>query len=138
MGTRSNIAVMQPNGKIKDVYCHWDGYPSHNGKMLLTYYNSEEKANQLMELGDISALNERVAPNENETHSFDKPVNDVTIFYGRDRGETDVDCVEYSGLKSYKPDNEWAYLWMDGKWHFCQPYNGLNWEPLTESDVTKK
>ena len=27
MATRSRIAKQNPDGTIKSVYCHWDGYP---------------------------------------------------------------------------------------------------------------
>ena len=27
MATRSNIAYKTPEGKIRSVYAHWDGYP---------------------------------------------------------------------------------------------------------------
>ncbi len=34
MGTRSNIAYKKSDGKIVSMYCHYDGYPEHNGVML--------------------------------------------------------------------------------------------------------
>ena len=46
MGTRSVIAVMHGTN-AKAVYCHWDGYLEHNGKILQEHYNSV-KANELV------------------------------------------------------------------------------------------
>ena len=50
MGTRSRIAI-EKDGKVKSMYCHWDGYLEYNGKMLFDYYNSEEKAEALVNNG---------------------------------------------------------------------------------------
>ena len=43
MATRSVIAKTQPSGKIKASYCHFDGYPEHNGKILASYYTDKRK-----------------------------------------------------------------------------------------------
>ena len=50
MATRSAIAIKQEDGKVKSVYCHSDGYPEHNGKLLLNFYNSDESANEIVNL----------------------------------------------------------------------------------------
>ena len=42
MATRSTIAIQLENGSINQVYCHWDGYLSNNGKILMEYYNNAE------------------------------------------------------------------------------------------------
>ena len=34
MGTRSTIALEYADGTVEQVYCHWDGYVSHNGLIL--------------------------------------------------------------------------------------------------------
>ncbi len=58
MGTRSRIGVMH-GSNCKSVYCHWDGYLEHNGKLLLEHYDSS-KANHLVALGDLSSLDKNV------------------------------------------------------------------------------
>ena len=65
MGTRSRIGVMHGDN-CKSVYCHWDGYPEHNGAILQAHYDSA-KANNLVALGDLSSL----AASIGEKHSFD-------------------------------------------------------------------
>ena len=85
MGTRSRIGVM--HGDVcKSVYCHWDGYLSNNGKILLENYDSA-KANHLVALGDLSSLDKNVTIPDGAEHSFQVPLDGVTVFYGRDRGE---------------------------------------------------
>ena len=40
MATRSTIALEFADGTIGQVYCHWDGYLQHNGRMLLANYSN--------------------------------------------------------------------------------------------------
>lgn len=60
MSTRCRIGVELPNGKIKSIYCHHDGYLSWVGKMLKEHYQDYQKVLKLVELGDISSLHETV------------------------------------------------------------------------------
>lgn len=92
MSTPSFIGVLYKEGIIKFVYCHSDGYPSYLGKMLLKHYNTPELATALVDLGSLSMVRERLAPDEGETHTFDTPVRHgpkggVTTAYHRDRGD---------------------------------------------------
>ena len=92
MSTPSFIGVLYKEGIIKFVYCHSDGYPSYLGKMLLKHYNTPELATALVDLGSLSMVRERLAPDEGETHTFDTPVRHgpkggVTTAYYRDRGD---------------------------------------------------
>ena len=116
MATRSNIAYKTPEGKIRSVYCHWDGYPEHNGEMLRRYYTQARKIAQLVELGSISYLRENVFP-VGEGHTFENPQEDVTVYYGRDRGETGQETREYDDIPSWIDDmEEYAYLWDGTQW----------------------
>lgn len=40
MSTRSTIAYENADGTIKKVYCHYDGYLEHNGKILAEHYSN--------------------------------------------------------------------------------------------------
>lgn len=115
MATRSNIAYKTPEGKIRSVYAHWDGYPAHNGEMLRRYYTDFDKVVQLVSLGSISILAPKVNPTAE--HSFDAPQEDVTVFYGRDRGETGQEYREYDDIPSWIADmEEYAYLYTENGW----------------------
>lgn len=135
MSTRSLIAILEPDGSTKGVYCHSDGYIEGVGYDLLEYYSEETRIRELVALGDLSVLDKEISP-VNElaepkryrldnkkgpvAHSFDTPHEGVTIAYCRDRGED----INFSG--SYSTEDEfwndrdsWAefkYLWKDGKW----------------------
>lgn len=113
MSTTSTIGYY--DGKtVKFIYCHWDGYLSHNGKILLEHYTDVEKIKELVSLGAISTLRSRVKPNYDEFHSFDASLGDVVVAYGRDRGEKIVIMSEPSSdlqkaLKNAK-NQQYAYV----------------------------
>lgn len=105
---------------IKTVYCHFDGYPRGVGAMLLKYYDSV-KANHLVSLGDISYLEKEIEPAAGVEHSFENPAESVTVFYARDRGETDVGFQTFhcqAELNLYKDQFEYCYLMRDGQWYY--------------------
>lgn len=56
MGTRSAIGFAEYDGSIRAIYCHYDGYVEHNGKLLDEYYNSIEAVEELLDMGDVVAL----------------------------------------------------------------------------------
>lgn len=99
MGTRSAIGIELQNGKIEAVYCHWDGYLSNNGRILLDHYD-REKTLALVALGGLSSLK----PEIGEQHDFDDR-SDATSgwcrFYGRDRGETGNESRMFNDMYDY-------------------------------------
>ena len=58
MATRSLIGIKLEDNIVKIIYCHWDGYPSHTGKLLIENYSTPATITELMELGDLSSLAE--------------------------------------------------------------------------------
>ena len=56
MATRSLIGVKLNDNIVKTIYCHWDGYPEHNGKLLVENYSTPAAITELMLLGDLSNL----------------------------------------------------------------------------------
>ena len=48
MATRSKIAIEDQDGTVRSIYCHWDGYPSHHGPILLEHYTTQEKVESLI------------------------------------------------------------------------------------------
>lgn len=59
MATRSAIALQRPDGSLRAVYCHWDGYPSHHLPILTSHYQTAKAAAALIRPGDISCLRTR-------------------------------------------------------------------------------
>ena len=56
MGTRSRIGYKTENGNYSRIYCHWDGYFSHNGRILKDYYQTFDDVKMLISQGDISSV----------------------------------------------------------------------------------
>lgn len=56
MSTRSRIGLELSDGSVISSYCHWDGYPEYNGRILRTHYNTREKVEELIDFGDCSSI----------------------------------------------------------------------------------
>ena len=78
----------------RGIYVHSDGYLDGVGKTLLTEYMDQTKVSSLIDLGDCNSLGKYVEPFgpwSHLPHSFNNPQEDVTVAYGRDRGETEIE-----------------------------------------------
>jgi hypothetical protein len=119
MATRSTIAVEHQDGTVTQVYCHWDGYLDHNGKLLQKHYNNAELAKKLVSLGSISLLNERIDPVGQ--HSFEKPEKGTTIFYARDRNEklrvNSFQSIDELVRKGQQEEYNYLYSVATGTWY---------------------
>ena len=138
MATRSTIAVKLADGTVRKIYSHWDGYIDHNGRLLQSLYCSQSQAEALTEPGDISSLREKISP-LGTAHSFDAPESDVTVYYGRDRGETGVEPKVLESVDAYKAyirkggGEEYDYLFADGAWSVRFDSVGDKWISLVEA-----
>lgn len=56
MATRSMIGIVNEDKTVSAIYCHFDGYPSHNGEILTKHYTSRSVIGDLMKRGDIRYL----------------------------------------------------------------------------------
>ena len=139
MSTRSAIAWYDPALKTgMSVYCHFDGYPAGVGRTLFDYYNDEDRVKRLVSLGDLSYVerflcaeecaNVYLIKPELPPHSFDHPWHHVTVAYGRDRGESNVDAHVWnnvdnvsdllSSMEKFYDWSEFLYVYdvLSGKW----------------------
>ena len=129
MGTRSLIAVVHGDN-YKTVYCHWDGYLSHNGRILQKHYDSP-KANNLVAMGNISSLKASIG-RKHPFSAFDIPgmspsawenkYGNMTTFYGRDRDEKGQEFVTHTSKESLIESFneswcEFAYIMKDDTWY---------------------
>jgi len=132
MATRSTIGIKNQDDSITLIYCHWDGYLEGVGKTLVKNYTNEQKIHQLISLGSVSSLGEEIIPSS--SHSFDSPQKGITVFYGRDRGETEGvnHPVTVKTLDEYKKYfEEYNYLWENGKWFYRRGYEDENIKEVT-------
>lgn len=135
MATRSRIGMVNEDGSISSVYCHWDGYPSHNGVMLLENYQDPEKIKMLLSLGDLSSLAPKITPDGNSVHNFDSPTDGVCVFYGRDRKEKGTECKVAANMKEFLELGDWCdycYIFEAGVWFVVTMHKGKKLEKLSE------
>ena len=69
MGTRSTIALEFADGTVEQVYCHWDGYLQHNGKILAKHYIDPFEVKALVSLGGFSSLKETFGETADEAYT---------------------------------------------------------------------
>jgi hypothetical protein len=133
MATRSTIALEFADGTVEQVYCHWDGYLSNNGKILAEHYSNPFVLRDLIDLGDISSLKSTIGTKHAFSHfelraeevaGYKLLTEDMTTFYGRDRGETGADKKKFLDFQDYMvrfQHEEYAYiLRKDGNWYVKQ------------------
>jgi hypothetical protein len=131
MGTRSDIIVLCKDGVWRRIYCHWDGYVRHNGKILFENYNSTKKAEKLIGLGNLSILGPKCT--KPKGHSWENKVDGYCVAYFRDRGNEpweDVKAFEAETLEYIwpMPDcwTEYAYVWDGKEWKVGYSQKGVD------------
>ena len=123
MGTRSRIGIQLKDNSVLSVYCHWDGYPSFNGRVLNEFYNTPEKVANLINGGNFSSLHTNLGWNQ-ETLPETGPQ------YYTSRGESidDNEPELNKNQSEYLNNNcgeEYAYLFTSAGWT-C--YNVQSWD----------
>lgn len=119
MSTNSYIARQVSENVFRCIYCHWDGYLEWNGAVLVKYYDTPEKVDHLLGLGDLSFLGPHLEPDPEKPHTFDRPQENVTVAYGRDRREqgTGARVLTMAKLKRLPSHIEFVYIYTtDGVW----------------------
>ena len=121
MATRSRIAIENQDGSVTSVYCHWDGHIETNGVILNNNYNTKDKVEALIELGNLSSLDKTL---------------ETTVAYARDRGE-DSHQATYSNVEELFEDGfrsgvEYIYCFTkDGIW-LVNALGSVNVDVLSE------
>jgi hypothetical protein len=113
MGTRSTISIENEDGTCTGVYCHWDGYLSHHGPILLGAYDTAEKVRALIAPGDMSELDW----SPGEKHDFNNRPEGQCNYYGRDCGETGTEPKAFP-VRDAIETMGYDYLFgRDGVWY---------------------
>lgn len=147
MGTSATIAVVKSDGTIIQTSVHYDGYLLGVGKILLEEYTNRDRVQLLVSLGEMSSLGKFITPEitalnpiELQAHNYDNPVKDVTVYYGRDRGETGTEPEEFCSFAQFIVDRqmeEYNYLFNEGKWVYSEMGNG-EWKSLTQEAIAEE
>ena len=116
MSTRSQIGILNKDGSIDSIWCHWDGYPSNNGKILLEEYKTKKSIRKLISEGSIDSLNNPYVDRGAVSDTFHSKSVD--------------EFMEIDGWQEY-----W-YLFIEKKWFVCK--NGSKFFfPLTKEMCTE-
>jgi hypothetical protein len=151
MSTRSRIGIEEAaGGKIRSIYCHFDGYPEGGvGTTLFEHYTDEQKIRDLIALGDISSLGKEIgvphkfpgdAPLDWNYHNAIQEAGWTTAYH-RDRRE-DLHISESGSRKEFlaiDTGEEYYYLWSckNKCWNWC-PHGDTKMRKLTKKTVGKK
>jgi hypothetical protein len=147
MSTRSDIIAKCSDGKWRRIYCHSDGYLSHNGVILFEHYTDQNKIDGLMGLGDLSILGAELGKKidfdwhnkaykklsdgkmtEKEYEALSKKMYGQCKAYGRDRGDKGTEADVNDSLAAVWPEEdtwtEFTYVWNGEKWLVGDPDEG--------------
>ena len=120
MATRSTIWKQNEDGTFKGIYCHWDGYISNNGKILVEHYTDIEKIDKLLAGGSLSALDKNLNPEEGIAHDFTSRQDGVCLFHHRDIGY-DLKVYNLDTLDEIKDYlEEYNYIFKENKWYLYE------------------
>lgn len=99
------ISMKQADDKYKTIRCYQDGYVESAGSTLINYYNTPEKVEELLSLGDIISLGQTI---------------DSTVACNRDRDEPLIERVfdSFADLFDYYEVGIPVYLYVfdHGTW----------------------
>lgn len=136
MSTACLIGFIDAFKRVSCVLCNCDGHLHSAGKTLLEHYTNLPIVLELLSLGDIASLEKfcHSAPG----HSYNTPVADHTIYYGRDRGEPVTLSLNWPE-KSFRalPQTPYAYLYKGGKW-YVSTLNKPEFQELTAEMVERR
>ncbi len=126
MGTKAYIAKQLENGNYRTISCQLDGYPEWVGKILVENYDTPDKVDALLDVGDIYRLEKKLAPDPDSPHNSDEGwQKGVTVAFGRDWGESEVEAQEFTmdelmGDKDPNEIIEFSYVYTEEHgWRFC-------------------
>ncbi|MDC3250383.1 hypothetical protein OAU24_00575 [bacterium] len=110
MATRALIGYLNPSNSITTTYNHYDGYPENLGVALQKHYSTDEKANEIANMGYVSYVNPETG--DIEANNTDKP---VTVGGGDDL----VSTLQY--FKEEADGTDYAYLFAPstGDWMYA-------------------
>lgn len=108
MGTRSFITIKHKDNTYSGVYCHWDGYVEHNGKILKEDYQARSKVVDLIDGGDMSSLKTNTTWESTFKQDAYTNTREEQPLYYYERGDTDEDSVYPKHFKNHQQMYKYA------------------------------
>lgn len=127
MSTGSMISIRYEDGSCKGVRCHWDGYPTYNGAILLEKRTTKDGVEELISGGDMSSLKE-----DGSADYYNEPNNTPTYYETYEDMRKDFkgsDC-EYLYVFDVK-ENKW-YVADEGPYRYIEADKGKVLDDLKE------
>lgn len=114
--TRANIGILEGKN-VRWIYLHDHGRAD---EILVQHYNTVPRINQLLALGDLSAIGSKIG----KRHSFEyeeRPKDTVTAYH-RDRGD-ELQPAMVTPERQYgtDPGIDYHYLFRNGQWVYRTP-----------------
>ena len=135
MSTRCTLAVQDAPDKFRAISCHYDGYPTGVGVRLLKYYNTPERVERLISLGDLKSIGANIckeettyAPGESQSVCEPFEYRDAPPYY-REYGSLDTFFDHGSPACVL---NDYIYLYRDGGWYVDVPFHHYGWRALAD------
>ena len=107
MSTRSYITRKYDDGKVRRIYCHFDGYPQGVGRMLYEFYDDADKVDQLLALGDLSSLGPEIgdgSQDEYDCMAYTRGYKEPATFNSESDFLRQVEGIDY------------LYMYDEGVW----------------------
>lgn len=127
MSTNSTI-IVEVDGKVKSIYCHWDGHIESVGYTLRDYFGTQGQAAAIVALGDCSTITGATNIGEIEA-------------YHRDKGEdwADVKPRVYPTVDAALADADtpYKYAFVDGKWLAWEDDNSVSGMSVNDAGKLK-
>ena len=115
MGTRSRIGIQLQDNSVLSVYCHYDGYPEFNGRVLRDNYDTIDKVRNLIDGGDMSCTWTNAGWN-NETLPESGPLHYTARGESLESNAPRYDESIFDFLDK-KNNEEYAYIWtVNNEW----------------------
>lgn len=122
MATRSYILKENDDGTYTGIYCHHDGYLTYNGAMLLDHYNTKDRVEKLLSMGNVSVLDTTIEPYPGIAHDFESRQDGVSLFYKRDGESKENEDAEIVSIHDIDDPSSWieyCYIFgKDNKWRY--------------------
>lgn len=121
--TGSLIAKQIGPDAYRTIFCQIEGHLESQGDMLVKHFDTPEKVDELLSLGDLYVLYPQLTPDPARKHSMDDRQQNVTVAYQRDLGETDMAAQIHTLEELDSPDGmiEFVYIFgLDHQWKYFQ------------------
>lgn len=106
MSTHASITLEKMDGTKTSIYCHYDGYIEYTGVILQLYYNTAEKVEELLKLGDLAQIDETLEKCDayhrdyNEELKFSCSREEYNYTFKESEGAWFVEYTTYTELHS--------------------------------------